>query len=239
MSASLSGDKLEDLYLLLRCRDEELYLHRQEIQKKESDIAEMARMLEEAKVQLKAMERITHSQDEIQQTTTTTKGKLAGDSQQSIRGSREFSTPYKEALAGETAKQPAVLRTTADATDLCKAKSSPVAATASFQRSKSARRASSMSPERRAVSAPVRRFGRMANREAYVEKLKAAIESELGILHKYSHELDEYVRFRREARSSCYDTLAFEDMVAERLHGLAGQVEGRILKGLRDLQHPN
>mmetsp|Transcript_53640 Transcript_53640/g.127808 ORF Transcript_53640/g.127808 Transcript_53640/m.127808 type:complete len:682 (+) Transcript_53640:123-2168(+) len=83
-----------------------------------------------------------------------------------------------------------------------------------------------------------RRASRVRDRELFEQRIKALIDHEFDILHKYREELDDYMRFRNQAQDSWHDALDFEDMVAERLHGLAAKVEGRIQRSLRQLQHP-
>jgi len=72
-------------------------------------------------------------------------------------------------------------------------------------------------------------YKQLNEREAYEDKLKAAIENEIDTLHGYNQDAD-----HRAVRKT--ERHIVEDYVVDRMKGIADKVERRILRGLR---HPD
>jgi len=69
---------------------------------------------------------------------------------------------------------------------------------------------------------------RLADREAYEHHLKALIQNEVDVLHQYNRELDTHGQ-----RLHQFEKEAVQDVVSNRMRGLADKVEKRVLRSLR------
>jgi len=73
-------------------------------------------------------------------------------------------------------------------------------------------------------------YQRLGEREAHELRLRSLLENEVNVLHHYNRELDNCCHEGRGSRY--YKKQAWEDLVVDRMKGMADKAERRILKGL-------